>query len=164
MKRVILVLFAVAVVVFVAYRSYVALASDKTHIIWLLEDAASSFNDTKLSGCLEAFDKDYRDETLPGVDLSKLRMALQFVFFRRVDQKTRAFLMRVRLPEEERTIQVEGDGKQATAEFTLALEQRRDGAWTPQWELRVSAQMRKVDGQWSILRASHQTVQGERPK
>ena len=68
------------------------------------------------------------------------------------------------MPEQGITIKVADSGEQAEAEFTFYLDQRRDGAFEPQWQLIVTAQLRKVDGNWRIYEAAHVTVEGDRPR
>ena len=45
---------------------------------------------------------------------------------------------------------VEDDGE-ATARCVLDLQRRRGEAWLSQWRLRLTAQLRKVDGDWRIF-------------
>ncbi len=163
MKRPALLLLGIVAIALAAYASYRSLASDETRIRWLLEGAARSFNDAHLGGCLEAFDESYRDtSTTPTLEHATLASALRHVFLQRVDGKTRAFLLRVRIPEEALTIRLEA-GQQAEATFELDLDEHRRGAWQPAWQLEVTAQLRKAGGNWLIQRSSHQTTAGKPP-
>jgi hypothetical protein len=164
MKRPTLVLLGIVVVAVAGYGGYRMLASDETRIRWLLEDAASSFNDTHLGGCLTAFAPDYQDKTFSGMGRAQLAQALRSVFVARVDPKTRRFLFRVQIPEQDLTIKVAANGKTATAQFTLHLEAQRQDTWKPVWELRVTAGLDKVSGDWRIQEASHETVGGQMPR
>lgn len=164
MKRPALLLLGTVALAIAAYAGYRMSASDETRIRWLLEDAASSFNNTHLSGCLEAFDKDYKDTTMSRVDRAVLANVLRYLFLKRVDPKTKAFLYRVRLPEEDLAIQVGEQGQQAEASFALDLEERHEDQWQSAWQLEVTAQLHKVEGDWLILRSSHETVMGKPPR
>jgi hypothetical protein len=164
MKRPALLLLGIVAVAIAAYAGYRMSASDETRIRWLLEDAASSFNHTSLSGCLEAFDKDYKDTTMRRVDRAVLASVLRYLFLKRIDPKTKAFLWRVRLPEEDLAIQVGEQGQQAEARFALDLEERHQGQWQSAWQLKVTVQLHKVEGDWLIRRSSHETVMGRPPR
>ncbi|MHC4512769.1 MAG: hypothetical protein ACYTGW_07430 [Planctomycetota bacterium] len=164
MKRPTLVLLGIVVVAIAGYGGYRMLASDETRIRWLLEDTASSFNDTHLGGCLAAFAPDYQDKTISGMGRAELTQALRYVFLRRVDPKTRQFLFRVRIPEQDVTIKVAASGNTATAQLTLHLEAQRQDTWEPVWELRVTAGLGKVNGDWRIQRSSHETLSGRIPR
>jgi hypothetical protein len=165
MKRPTLLLLGIVAVAIAGYAGYGMLASDETRIRGLLDDAASSFNHTRLGGCLEAFDHDYQDPTTtPTLDRAMLTNVLRYLFLRRVDPKTKTFQLRVRIPTEDIAIQVGEGGEQAEARFTLDLEQQRQGAWQSEWQLRVTAQMHKVDGDWRIQRSSHETAAGKPPR
>jgi len=164
MRRPALVLLGIAVVAVAVYGGYRMLASDATRIRWMLDDAASSFNDTHLGGCLAAFAPDYQDKTFSGMDRERLAQALRYVFVARVDPKTRRFLFRVRIPEQDVTIKVAASGKTAAAEFTLHLEAQQQDTWEPLWELRVTAGLGKTDGDWRIQESSHETIGGQMPR
>ena len=164
MKRPALVLLGIAVVAVIVYGGYRMLASDETRIRWLLDDAASSFNDTHLGGCLAAFAPDYRDKTISGRGRAELAQPLRYVFVAGVDPKTRHFLFRVRIPEQDVTVKVAASGETAAAQFTLHLEAQRQDTWEPVWELRVTAGLGKAGGDWRIQESSHETVGGQMPR
>jgi len=165
MKRPTLLLLGIVAVGIAAYAGYRMLASDETRIRWLLDDAASSFNNTHLAGCLEGFHLDYHDTTTtPKLDRALLSAGLRVLFLRHVHPKTKKFQLRVRVPAEDLTIQIDDGGEQAEARFTVDMEQQRQGAWQSEWQLRVTAQMHKVDGDWRIQRSSHETTAGKPPR
>ena len=56
MIRLVFVLLVLVVVLLAAYCGLQMFASEETRIRWLVEDATTSFNNTSLSGCIEAFD------------------------------------------------------------------------------------------------------------
>ena len=143
--------------------------SDETRIRSLFVDAADSFNDTNLSGCLEGFAEDYRDETEKTVDRARLTLGLRSAFLRMVDPKTKAFLLRLRMPDEAMSVDIGDPADTATADtatavFTLYVERRREEGWQPEWQVRVTAKLKKVDGKWRIHRSSHETMGGARPR
>lgn len=163
MRRPTLLLAVIVAVAVTAYAGYRMLVSDETRIRWLLEDAASSFNQAHLRSCLEAFHLDYRDTTT-GLERARLGHVLRLLFLRDLDPKTKAFLFRVRLPTEDLAIQVDDNGEQAEARFQLDLEKKRQEAWQSQWQVWVTAKLQKVDGEWRIHRSSHETAAGRPPR
>lgn len=165
MRRPTLLLLGVVAVAVAAYTGRRMLASDETRIRWLLEDAARSFNEAYLAGCLEAFDNRYQDtSSTPALDRTMLAATLRYVFQLRVDLKTKAFLLRVRIPEEELTIQVGRSGEQAEARFRLDLEEQLEGAWQSAWQLQVTANLQEAGGDWRIRQSSHETAAGRPPR
>lgn len=139
--------------------------SDETRIRNLFGGLVGSFNDTHLSGCLEGFAEDYRDATESTVvDRDRLKMALRVTFLRMVDPKTKAFLLRLRLPDEAMSIDIADPADKATVVCTLYLERSRAGGWQSEWQVRVTAQLKKVEGEWHIHESKHETTAGARPK
>ncbi|MEE9127824.1 MAG: hypothetical protein V3U11_11850 [Planctomycetota bacterium] len=164
MIRVMFVLLGLALALVAGYCGYRMLASDETRIRWLLQDAAVSFNNMNLRGCVGAFDQDYREKTT-GLGLLELKNALRVSFLQRVDPKTKAFLYRIRVPEQGISVKVGDNGEQAEAQFTLYLEGRQHGAFETQWQIAVTAELHKADnGDWRIHSSSHETLDGQRPR
>lgn len=158
-----LILGALAVV------GYRALASDTTRIRWQIQAAAEAFNDTHLAGCLGALTPDYRAAAAGGggeaIDRAALANVLRHLFLTRIDDRTKRFLWRVRVPDETLAVQVpDGAETGATADFDLHLEERQGDDWLPRWHLRVRASLRVEAGEWRIERSSHETLAGSRPR
>ena len=163
MKRPTILLLGIVAIAIAAYAGYRMSASDETRIRWLLGDAADSFNHTRLSGCIGAFDKDYQDTTTR-IDRANLASVLRYLFLKRVDPKTKAFLHRVLMPEESMSIEIADAGQEAEVKFDLDLQQQQGETWQSTWQLRVTAQLHKVDGDWRIRQSSHETAMGKPPR
>ncbi len=159
MKRLLLI-GALIFVAFLAGRAlYVSMASDETRIGWLFADEAAAFNSASAFSTLDHFALDYHDDT-DGWDLPTLRGAVIWAFQNRRDAQHR-FLLRVELPEQAGTVAVDGDT--ATAEFPVRLHEGRGSDERLGWELRVTAGLRRIDGEWRVVRSTHETVSGQRP-
>ena len=138
--------------------------SDDTRIRNLFANAASSFNATRLSGCLDGFAEDYKDETEWKVDRALLANALRIAFLRSIDSKSKAFLLRLKIPEASMKVAIDEAAETATVELSLSLERRRGETFDPQWQLQVVAKLKKIDGDWLIHESTHETLEGSRPR
>ena len=89
---------------------------------------------------------------------------MRYAFRRLVDSKTKGFRFRLRLLDDSIDIRVEDGAEQAQANFTLEMLEIVDGEAQPQWTLAVRCELRKLSGEWRILRSSQQTLEGEMPR
>lgn len=162
MRRTHWILAAVALVVLL-YWAADLLKSDEDRIRGLLLDATESFDATRLSGALHPLAEEFR--TTGGLTREQLAGGLRYAFLTMVDGKEKRFRYRLRLPEDSLSIVVtEGDPNIATANFELDLQRRQGDAWSSEWQLRVQARLRATDQGWRIMKSSHQTASGRRPR
>jgi hypothetical protein len=159
MKR-LLLLAAVLVVAWFAGRAlWFALASDDTRIRRLFAHEAAAFNDTATFSVLESFAPGYHDETL-GVSLQVLRAGLVWAFQNRRDPASRRFLLRVALADD---FPLAIDGDRATATLPLTLFEGLDERERAVWEVSVTADLERRDGEWRVVRSKHETTSGSPP-
>lgn len=159
MKRILLTAVLVALAFFAGRAIYLAMASDQTRIGWLFAAEAEAFNSTSAFSVLSHFALDYRDDTV-GFDLQMLRGAVLWVFQQHGDPEQPS-RWHVELPEAAGSVTVAGDT--ASAELPLRLYGGRDADAKLLWEVKVTAQLRRVDGDWRIARSTHATTQGRMP-
>lgn len=138
--------------------------SPETRIRNLFSNAVASFDETHLAGCIGGFAEDYRDETESRLDRNMLSNILRFTFISMVDAKTKLFLLRLRMPDDSMSVEIDEAAGTANVAFTLHLERQRKKEWQPQWQLSVSTKLIFVEGNWRIHRSSHETVEGARPR
>jgi hypothetical protein len=136
-----------------------ALASEETKIGWLFAAEAAAFNESAGTSVLSNFAPDWQDETT-GISRQALHRGLLWLFQRRRDVRTQRFLHRVVVGE----IAVDVQGERATAVVPLVLYQGLDTEERAVWELRVTADLGKRDGNWRIERSRQETVSGAMPR
>ncbi|MHC5066615.1 MAG: hypothetical protein ACYTG5_21875 [Planctomycetota bacterium] len=162
MRRIAWVPLTAAAAILLGYGAYRSFASDETKINWLIQDAAESFNATNLSGCLAIFAEDYQDSKVAELDLENLTQILRYTFFSFRDSESKAFRLRVLVPEERLVPQVTGDS--AELAFALQLEERKGQAWEPSWEVQVDAKLIRTEDGWRVTSSRHETLSGARPR
>lgn len=160
MQRILLLAIAVVLSFFVGRAVYRAMASDETRIGWLFAAEAEAFNGGSVLSVLSHFAPDYRDDAA-GMDLPMLRGAVMYVLQNHGDPQQRD-CWRVDLPQGAGSVAVDGDA--ATAELPVQLFQGRDADTKLLWQVQVTAQLRRIDGDWRIARSTHRTTQGHRPE
>lgn len=158
-RRVLLILVAIATTCFAAIVIRRALASDKTRIRWLFADEAAAFNDCSALSALSHFAPDWRDATT-GTERRVLQAGLLWLFRNRRDPESQRFLYRIEVGE----IDVEVQDERAKASLPLVLHEGFDANEKAIWELRVTAELGKHEGEWRIERSRHETESGSAPR
>lgn len=158
MPRILLVAIAVVLSFFVGRAVYRAMASDETRIGWLFAEEAEAFNGGSVLSVLSHFAPDYRDDA-SGMDLPRLRGAVLWALQNHGDPE-RSDHWRAVLPQAAGAVSVDGDS--ATAELPVQLVEGRDDGKLL-WQVQVTAQLRRVDGDWRIAHSTHRTTQGHQP-
>lgn len=159
MKRILLLAILIVLSFFAGRALYFAMASDQTRIGWLFAAEADAFNTASAFSVLSHFALDYRDDTV-GFDLPTLRGAVLWVFQEHGDPGHKSH-WRVELPEGAGSVAVDGDA--ATAELPMRLYGGSLADEQLLWEVRVTAELRRIDGDWRIARSTHATTQGRMP-
>jgi len=161
MKRALVLAILVAVGFFGLRRLVVMLASDRTQILWLLEDMEEGYDEARVGPCVAGIAADWRHEGAGSLDRETLKGYLLRSFLQDRESASKAFLYRVDVPEE--SIELEVDGDRATLACDARFERLRAGAWQPDWELHLRAELERIDGRWRIVRSSHENRSGSRP-
>ena len=112
-----------------------------------------------LLSVLSHFAPAWQDETT-GVTCQALKQGLLWVFQNRRDPQSKRFLFRLEVGEYDVDVQ----GEQATANLPLVLYEGLDAGDKVKWELRVTADLGKHDGEWRVDRSRHETVRGAAPR
>lgn len=141
-----------------------ALASEETHVRWLLEDMIAGFNATRLDPCMRPLAREFVDEP-SGADRELVKQALIHLFFTEKDPATKQFPYVAELPENELRIDVrDASPKTATLDCAVQFRRRRGDALEPAWSIRVHGELEKSDDGWRIHRTRHETLSGTQLK
>lgn len=163
MKRFYSLVTLLTLIVLLVYIGIQAFASDQSRIHAQIDSFVAGFNDRDLGDCLAVLDPEFRDETMPMLDKKQLQRVLAFVLSSQLRSSTRGVEMRIQVPRESRTIEIEDGTEQASADFDLRVEGRSQDKWKLLWRVRVEGRLRKVDGTWLLYRTQHRTLEGKRP-
>ena len=126
----------------------------RRHIRAMAED----FNAGRTGPCSQGLSEDYRETTV-GVDRQEIRGYLASLALPDLTQ-SKPFRYRVTLPEEfDVTIDPE-DAKKATTEFIAVFGELSKEEWRDRWNVRINAEVVKIDGDWKVRRSSHETLKG----
>ena len=126
------------------------LASDQTHVRWVIEDMLEGFNRAEMGPILRGIAPDFIDGAT-GVRREDLRGALIQSFFEDLDPSSREYLYRAELFPEELVIEIEGDGRAAVALHVRFLDRRR-GEEREFWDARIAGRMQRGDDGWQWVR------------
>jgi hypothetical protein len=159
MKRILLSTVLIVVAFLGGRALYIAMASDETRIGWLFAAEANAFNSARVLSVLSHFAPDYRDDTT-GVTVQELRGAMLWTFQNRRDAERR-FLYRVELPEGAGAVNIDED--RAKAKLPVCLYETIDGVEQLAWKALVTAELRRIDGDWRVDRSTLETTQGHMP-
>ena len=159
LRRLLLIAAVLVAVYFGVGAILRAFASDETKIRRLFADEAAAFNDCAALSVLSHFAPTWRDET-SGVTWQTLRSGLLWVFQNRRDPPSKRFRYRLEVGEYD----VEVQGEQASATVPLVLHEGLDAGEKVIWELSVTAELGKHDGEWRVDRSRHETVRGAAPR
>ena len=159
MNKVIPIAIALLVVVLGGRVIYRGMASEETHIRWLVEEEVEAFNSASISGCMVGFAMEYEDTTLR-LNRTSLQQVLLYAFQKRRDPETGRFLYSIQIPDESLQVTLKGDDRlQAEVQFPVVLSE----AGKPVWEIGVQAELIRDENGWAIVSSSHETVVGARP-
>lgn len=158
MRRVLLVLIALAAGGLLVVRLRTALASEETRIRWRLEAALEGFNDQRVAPCLRALAEDWRHAD--GLSREELGDGLRYLFF---SERRGTFPHRVALEDETLSIEVSADPEgSAELEFVLVFETLDEETWTTSWRARVLARFVRGDEQgWRCAGSSSRTLESD---
>ena len=158
MKRLLLLLVALPVLWFVGSAVLRGFASDETQIRWRIEAMRDGYNSGDLGDVLIALDREWTHER-SRLDRELIKGGLLREFFQDRHPKTKELLRRVRFDESSFDVQVSGDRAQLELVVTSSR-WKGDDRWEDVWEARISADLRRGDSGWKILRSRHENLHG----
>ena len=160
MKRILLVLAAIAAVFLAGRAIRRALASDETRIRWLVEDMAGGFDRTRMGPILAGIARDWEDES-SGADRDTLRQALAYLFFTAKDEATKRFPYRVEVEITRLEVRRADPGPRTADCGVHARFLERHGEQEKlAWEIEITARLERGEEGWRIRRTSHATKSG----
>ena len=161
MKKLMVTAAAVAVIGLGGFFVATAMASPETKIRWRLEEMAEDFNLARPGPLSRGLADDFREETA-GVGKQDIRAFVTQMTFTERDKETKKFLHRVTLPEEEMSIEVDpADSTKAHVDLVATFEKLRKGSWDLSWRVSIDADLVDGDDGWQVLRATHETLEGD---
>ena len=125
-----------------------SLASDEQKIAWRIETMAEGFNGTRTAKVMRGFAPAFRDESA-GFSREDVHQALVYLFFNEIDKSTKQFRMRVEIPEDRLSIELEDEDR---ARVSLAARfWVRDGDQEElYWDAVISGEMRDGERGWQF--------------
>lgn len=162
MRRVLLASIGLSVLVLLAQRAWVALASEETRIRWRVERMERGFNEAQLGACLKGVAEDWH-HTDGGLSRAELADALRVIFMQEIDPESRAFRCRVRFDRDALTVELDPEREgRAALELEARFELLERGAWTPTWRARVEAELARDDELgWRAVQSRHETLESD---
>jgi len=157
-KRVLLML-GTAVLAYAGYRMSLSFVDDEVRIRWLLDDAVAGFNDADRSDCLASVAEDFAHHR-PRLNRDDLGRLLAAVFLR---GRPGMGEFRFRAEVVADSVQITVDDSKAQLQFTINMQERRSGTFVPAWEVLISGELVKDDGDWWLRRTEHRTQSGRLP-
>ena len=136
-----------------------ALASDETKIRRVVSEMADGFNATRMNPILDGLAQDFLEETW-GADRQMVRQGLAAMFFERKDEVTKGFLYRLRIPEEQFRVTLDGDN--AKLELVAEFDELHGEQTKLRWKASIHADATKTPDGWKIRRAKSDSLEGER--
>ncbi|MFT7677650.1 MAG: hypothetical protein ACI8QC_001633 [Planctomycetota bacterium] len=130
-----------------------ALASDEQTLRWALEELVENVDSGNVGKVGSFFHADFHDES-SGARYDDVQRALRGLYFRERDPVTRAFRLRLELPEELLDLQVEEGSGRAEVDATARIYALVNGEKRPWWDARAHIILVQVNGRWRILRTS----------
>ena len=155
MKRVLLLVAAVAALWIGGRAALRALASDETKIRRLVETMADGFDRTRMDPVLAGLSKDFVDET-SGATRQEVREALAYLFLTAKDETTKGFPYRARLE----VGKVEVHRPAAACAAVVRFVDLRGGKESPAWEIGVRFELERGDDGWRIRKSKYETRSG----
>ncbi len=155
MKRVVVLVLALAGLGFGVRALVRALASDETKIRRVVEAMADGFDRTRMDPILEGLDRTYADET-SGATRQDLREALAYLFLTAKDETTKAFPYRAKV--EIGPVAVHRPTAECAAEVRFV--DLRGGKETAAWEIGVRLALARGDDGWKIVTSRYETTSG----
>jgi len=162
MKRVIVAVAAIAALILGISLVIRALESPETKIRKRLLRMAEDFDGGRSGPCSRGLAEDFVDATT-GARVSEVRALLAQMSLSERDPRTKEFLHRVTLPEEEMTVLLDpAEPTKAQVDFIAIFEERRGEEWRLEWRVSISAEMFDGEDGWQVRRTTHETLEGQR--
>jgi hypothetical protein len=157
---------ALAVAAFIAWRIRYALLSEEARIRAAIGRTAAGFNAEEAGTVVSILADDYRDAET-GLERNEIRLVL-FQIFRTERDKEGRFRWAVEVPEDGTEVSVHrAEGKPPEADVKVRarfLERRsRGGEPSPCGTFLFTGHMTDVDGEWRIVRAGRELIEGRWP-
>jgi hypothetical protein len=156
-KRVIGIVGGLVFVFFLGRWLFIALASDETHIRWLVERMEQGYNRADVSDCVGPLAEDWTHEGY-AVEREMVANAIRADYLQDRDRETKELRRRVDVDEDTLVIEVD-DG---TAHLTVEarFERLQEGQWSETWAMRAEAELRETEDGWKIWRSRHEDLRG----
>lgn len=129
-----------------------SLASDETLIRWQIEAMVEGFNTRSMGKVLGGIADDFVDET-SRTRKKDLHAALVHVFMTEIDHLTKSFALRADLEKDALEISLLSDSE-ATVAASIRIVATHSNSETPYWDLKLRAQMKKLDGDWRFKKTT----------
>jgi hypothetical protein len=145
-------------------KLYRELATDSTKVRWVVTEFVDAFNAGDIDGAMACFASGYRDESDEEnpIDRSAIHRAL-LAAVQNTDPQSKQPRFELKTGDELIRI-VELDPEGGTAQISLEVSVRERTAGNRLiWKVKGVVDMRRNDGDWTIVRSTHQTVVGARP-
>ncbi|MEM7201090.1 MAG: hypothetical protein AAF628_12525 [Planctomycetota bacterium] len=165
MRRTLVVISLLAIVLG-GYATWRALESDSTRIRRQLDRAITALNDARTLACTDVLALDYRDDTTQ-IDRETLRRGLLYLRQRDAGAPGRSWPWHASIDESELSLDVDRDAQPRTArvEGVVCLTHTRpDAPREVRWEARLIVDWRNGDRGWEVVRTTHETLRGARPR
>jgi len=147
----------------VAYAVYRWCRSDEARIRELLAGMAADFNAGSVGDCVDGLAADYREELLK-VRKEQVHQYLVALWFREKDPKTGGFPFRVDISGEEVKVRIDpATSDRAEVELLARFADVRREEGRSLWQVRIQAQLAKVEGEWLVKSSRHENVEGRQP-
>lgn len=151
LRRITLSVAVLAVAWFGVHRIRLALASDVQLLRWRLEEMQEAFNEGNMRGVSSGFSESFRDES-SGARKDDVHGALVSLYMQEKHPETRGFNLRVELPEELLSIQLEEGADTATVDCTARVSYVDSGKlW---WDVEARVDFRKEGKRWRVVGSS----------
>ncbi len=160
MKRVLLIVIAIPVVLWLGNTIWWALLSDETKVQYRILEMREGFNAGVPRTVMAGVAEDYQD-TDTGFDAKVLHTLLVSLFFTTRHPETKAFDLRVEIPEQ-LGIQTDESSGDITASFDLSFTVTSQPAREP-WVVHVDVRFDERDEGWLVVRSNFQPLSGRRP-
>jgi hypothetical protein len=151
-RRLVLVALALAIVFVFGRWVLRALASDETHVRWVVEEMIEGFNQAELRPVMAGLAPDYVD-TSSGLHRNELREALIYSFFQDVDPRTHDYQFRAEMPPDGLVIEI-GEPGHARVVAQIAFYTRVRPTEELFWDARVEGEMEERDEGWQWVRTT----------
>ena len=160
MKRVLLIVIAIPVVLWLGSAIWWALISDESKVRYRILEMSDAFNAGVNRTVMAGIAEDYQD-TATGIDHKIIHLYLVTLFLRQRHPETKVFDVRVEIPDQ-LGIQTEESSGDITASFDLSFTLTSQPTREP-WVVRVDVRFDERDGEWLVVRSNFQPLSGKRP-